>query len=913
MDKGQIDHLFHRYRVLSARLPRRLRWLALVLAPWGTSLLVVLGGLVSLAGATTITVGVSAVARGGITGTLALVVVLALLVESSGYILKERQEMWLTILVRQLTYRRFQRLPAGAEVLTFPAQISQFAYVVDFALSVLTTVVFVGVALYLYGLSGMGAALVISGLAWVSVRLVRAIGRLWEGYVAFEGERRRWIHRAADALPRGVWLVNWHQCLGSIHRVRGSEEDLLRRRVRLQVVNGFVDQAGLTAALSVVAIVGGVLWPGSVFGVGLVLAGRYLAGAIQNNIANYRVIRLAVPMLRALDALEQDTPAQPVPAPTGLELVHSDAPRAEQVRTSPACFLSAMVTISHTALISWRETAGAERLWRAAHHCAAMGLSDAVQARFWQHPETLSTGERMRAVLALILAEEPSWLVFDDALSVLDPATRELVAHHVARHVGGLTVLFSSTEYLPLRWDGVDVQVRGGGVNCVAPAEDIIPEPPHDLCTWLGAVRLLFGSRVLLVALGALVLCLTETLFVLTIARAGQLTLAVAVAGAACVVGTIVGSGLYFRVVYHTPIARLGALHRSVVDRLGAYASARTRGAVVGRLGEDFSDLQMSAPSALGGLVLVVMKTVVVVAVTSAQTPVFVVVVAAVVPVAWWVMRRSTGRITPAAARVAKARGEFLGTLSVEGTAQSPGLRAANHAAYQHVEHQYLGASRRLMDAYTLRTIVVQLLVVSLQGVAVVLALVWAGDEAVVPPVAVIYFASVVAAGVQAAIAQLHEVAVIGLTAGRVRALATLTTPRTRPTPPSVAMAALRRHLAAGDRLIAIIGATGSGKSVLVDELLAETSHKDAALITSVDPFAEQPRGSALTLLRQELAEGKNRLLVLDETLRELTPAQERQQLHHLAATGMRAIVVLHSRENLDLFDAVIDMDQGSR
>lgn len=52
---------------------------------------------------------------------------------------------------------------------------------------------------------------------------------------------------------------------------------------------------------------------------------------------------------------------------------------------------------------------------------------------------------------------------------------------------------------------------------------------------------------------------------------------------------------------------------------------------------------------------------------------------------------------------------------------------------------------------------------------------------------------------------------------------------------------------------------------------------------------------------------------MLDETLRELTPAQERQQLHHLADTGMRAIVVLHSRENLDLFDAVIDMDQGSR
>ena len=56
--------------------------------------------------------------------------------------------------------------------------------------------------------------------------------------------------------------------------------------------------------LAVVAVLGAWLWPSAHFGIGIILAARYLYAAVQNNIVNYRVIRLAVPMMRELDKLE---------------------------------------------------------------------------------------------------------------------------------------------------------------------------------------------------------------------------------------------------------------------------------------------------------------------------------------------------------------------------------------------------------------------------------------------------------------------------------------------------------------------------------------------------------------------------------------------------------------------------------
>lgn len=154
------------------------------------------------------------------------------------------------------------------------------------------------------------------------------------------GERRQWIQRVANALPRGRSIPSWGTALNKVARIRNTEEQLLRRRVPLQVLNGFLERGALTAVLAVVAVLGAWLWPSAHFGIGIILAARYLYAAVQNNIVNYRVIRLAVPMMRELDKLEsspnctvkqQDLVGQPS---NSREVLASTSERAEALRTS---------------------------------------------------------------------------------------------------------------------------------------------------------------------------------------------------------------------------------------------------------------------------------------------------------------------------------------------------------------------------------------------------------------------------------------------------------------------------------------------------------------------------------------------------------------------------------------------------
>lgn len=339
-----IEHLYVRYQRIARNLPRRIRWLALVFAPTSTSFTVFTAGLLNVAGALMITAGIGQVTSGERTpGSAIWLLIFAFLAESLGYWVKERQELILTIAVRQLTYRRFRDIfsrsshppEAHGHVLTYPGQISQFAFVVDFAVSTVQIIAFLAASLALYGASGAIAALLITGLVFVSVRLINLVGRLWEQYVALEGERRQWIQRVANALPRGQSIPSWGTALDKVASIRNTEEHLLRRRVPLQVLNGFLERGALTAVLAVVAVLGAWLWPSARFGIGIILAARYLYAAVQNNIVNYRVIRLAVPMMRELDKLEsspnctvkqQDLVGQPS---NSREVLASTSERAE--------------------------------------------------------------------------------------------------------------------------------------------------------------------------------------------------------------------------------------------------------------------------------------------------------------------------------------------------------------------------------------------------------------------------------------------------------------------------------------------------------------------------------------------------------------------------------------------------------
>lgn len=308
-----VETLYKRYKRLAQSLPRCMRWFALVLAPAGISFIVFSAGLLNMAGALVVTAGIDHVTatREGVSYVTWLLI-LAFLVESLSCWVKDRYEMLLTVVVRQLTYRRFRQLfqtsastaEAREHVLTYPGQISQFAYVVDFAVSTVQIIIFVIASLVLYGANGVIATLLIVALVIVSLRLINLIGRLWEQYVGFEGERRRWIQKVADSLPRGRYIPSWGAALDKISSIRSSEEKLLHARVRLQVLNGFLEKGALTTMLALVAIVAAWLWPNAGFGLGIILAARYLYAAVQNNVINYRVIRLALPMMRELDKLE---------------------------------------------------------------------------------------------------------------------------------------------------------------------------------------------------------------------------------------------------------------------------------------------------------------------------------------------------------------------------------------------------------------------------------------------------------------------------------------------------------------------------------------------------------------------------------------------------------------------------------
>ena len=406
-----VETLYKRYKRLAQSLPRCMRWFALVFAPAGISFIVFSAGLLNMAGALVVTAGIDHVTatREGVSYVTWLLI-LAFLVESLSCWVKDRYEMLLTVVVRQLTYRRFRQLfqtsastaEAREHVLTYPGQISQFAYIVDFAVSTVQIIIFVIASLVLYGANGVIATLLIVALVIVSLRLINLIGRLWEQYVGFEGERRRWIQKVADSLPRGRYIPSWGAALDKSSSIRSSEEKLLHARVRLQVLNGFLEKGALTTMLALVAIVAAWLWPNAGFGLGIILAARYLYAAVQNNVINYRVIRLALPMMRELDKLEKSS-QNTVKDQTALEalstceVIPADSKRANKLREYVSVTGSAFVPrnpeLSQAILSAWHTGASPRQVSLFAELAEAMGLNQEVVSRLWRDVKPFRQGK----------------------------------------------------------------------------------------------------------------------------------------------------------------------------------------------------------------------------------------------------------------------------------------------------------------------------------------------------------------------------------------------------------------------------------------------------------------------------------------------------------------------------------------
>ena len=96
------------------------------------------------------------------------------------------------------------------------------------------------------------------------------------------------------------------------------------------------------------------------------------------------------------------------------------------------------------------------------------------------------------------------------------------------------------------------------------------------------------------------------------------------------------------------------------------------------------------------------------------------------------------------------------------------------------------------------------------------------------------------------------------------------------------------------------------------------TLNYEEPVIPEVDPLAVEVSDlSGLELARSVLEDGAWQLVLLDETLKGLNPVEERSEIESmkqvLCRTGKQAVVVLHSRSNLDCFETVVNIGERTR
>ncbi|MBF0972715.1 MAG: ABC transporter ATP-binding protein, partial [Actinomyces graevenitzii] len=433
------------------------------------------------------------------------------------------------------------------------------------------------------------------------------------------------------------------------------------------------------------------------------------------------------------------------------------------------------------------------------------------------------------------MADEPNWLILDDTFAALDPAMREIVAKKILASVPNCTLLASSEEYVPdalaNRLSLTHRELSLGQLHAeqitsqeLGSLEEVVdlPDPQTEKATFQRTLKLLFGPHIVWVGLGALLLSGSTVAFALTVAQ-NNLHSEIVGVSLGCILAAVLGSIIFFGALYRAPITRLTTLHERLVYRLDQFASPRTSGAVVGRLGEDFSDLQMSVPGAVGSVFLVWVQSALLIAGAVAGAPLFIVVVCAVAPLAWLVGRQGSKWILPASTACANARGEFIGVVSAQANAHtapvSVGLRQAGERAYVDLETSYVANSIQLADAYALRSGLIQLLVLTLKISAVLLVSLSGGASVLIAPAAVIYFALTLSSGLQSVVETLQEVGVVSLTAERVRMLEEFQTKRSQVRVRHAELEQLKSLIDSGCSLIALIGPTGAGKSVMLDAL----------------------------------------------------------------------------------------------
>lgn len=971
-----LQTAWKRYQYVVKRLPPPFRHIALILAPRHLSVMVLLVGLVRVVASLSITACLIELSlTSELSRTVSFVLATSFTVQSLSFIIKERQESLLVAAVQQLTFLRFRALFARSMkpsekqrewVLTFPDQIGQFAYVLDAIVGTFEILAFLVLVVWFYEFSGLLAIALIAAISMASVRLIHKIGRLWACYLDLEGERRAWIERIAVAMPRGRFMPTYRRAIDELRSVRERMEGVLRRRVGLQVMNGYVDRCALTSTLCVVLVVEARFWPQSAIGLGIIVAAQYLYSSVQNNLANYRVIRLALPMMQKLGALEDGAED----AQQRFAWSASDEPRNDNFVQILACtpdtatalriaiaetggaYVPQNPTLSQAVLSAWHRNAGQQQNAEFLRLAAEMGLSRDAVRRLWRDCTTLSSGEAQRVVLGLVLSERPSALVLENIFAVLDPDLRESVAAVVRSNAREIILLAASPEYIPeafieserrhnnrseaqlsvkaLSSEGrtsdlplpVAREVRSpasGEDHSVSPPEALgalppVPDPDPRKSMFLRAGELLFGPYSFLLLLGAMLIVGSEIAFAFLISDREAHRASQAIGAAGCLAACVGGCLMFYGVIYRVPIRRLTVLHHDIASRMPRFAHPHTKGAVVGRMGDDFSFLQMSVPSAMGSILLGLIKSLLLIVVASAGVPMLLAIILLVTPVVFLAARAGTRRILLAQNSLARSRDTFLAAVIFHSRLDSAplfdSLARAEEEVYRVAQTRYVDSAIALANSYAYRSAIIQGFIMFLNITALCLELLF-GQSSLVGTTLTLYFVMTFSSAIQSTVEAIQNGSVVGMRVERVRMLKELNMLLKAPVPPQELVSRICDTLAQGKAMVALIGPSGSGKSSLLHHLCKVSSPGSVALVPDVNPFEKvSGRMSGVQIAREEALHGTASLLLLDETFRALTPEEERFELEWLRqaliSEGKQAVVALHSRSSLDCFDDVL-------
>lgn len=808
---------------------------------------------------------------------------------------KERSELRLVFGTRMLAFRSFfddaMRGRSGrsvnlvGEFTTHPPQISQVSYVLDFGLSLAQAV---GIACYVAVVYQLVGWIALAGLVLVtavSVRLVHAVGKVYEKFIALESnrvERIRDISTSVHALRNAKldrFISGWMQ------RARERQEPVLRERARLQVLNGIVSTTAVPVVVGIAAIATAVGLGGSLISlVPLLVASTLLYSALQEVIVNYRVIRLAVPMLRAWDerrieADEDDHVRSVLPSDPGVTWISMvDHPTlaavsAEAMRSAVEAdhgWVPADPRLPAAVAADWYLTLNdAERdafhEWIEALELPGDLHLDVDASRI----ETLSRGELHRLAIAAVLATTEGPCVLDaECLAALDPGVRARATRNITARgrplvlIGGDLAGPCADRRYAASLDNEELKLEARPLPTLSPlsdetAVDRLPDMessesetgagdpvfPSPTPTVRGSVRIwttIFGGAgatvivVAALASAGLAVCFPVVLNAVDGSAPQQRALQIGLVTAGILSVGLVALGLQF----HTPIKRITLLHRRIGDRLKGIAGPRRTGELVGRYGEDFSALQMEAPGQLVAALAICAEVGVFAIAAGLGSPLLLPIIVMVLPAAWFVYRRGERRLVAATTAQAKQRGHFLddatAILGEQLIAGNASIRAAARTTYARAEAGLEESSISVVTAMMrrrteLQSVSVLVLVLGLSASALLSAF---GGALV--PVVLAYFIYSIALQLPRLIESVQRVSVAMTAAERVMALlesADVDKER-EPVHHTSAVAEIEAALAESDHLVLrVAGRSGAGKSVALRALNERLPNADVSLI----------------------------------------------------------------------------------